>query len=186
MQLEAEKKYVDRRGRVYGPLKLCSVYFGESTGHAFWDSSGSVLRGCKSDLDLVAEYVEPAPVESPDDWVIFDQTIYADHLPRVGIDQFQGWEDKWTDQEYFHSKQPIGAWYVATGGNQTRCRRKDLPPIPPKTRTITLKEYACWDDATPEAVCLNWQTDEMVGHDEYTAFDNEHATGNERTINIPL
>ena len=98
MQLEAGKKYVDRRGRVYGPLAMCSVYFGESTGHAFWDSSGSVLVGCKSDLDLVAEYVEPAPVGSPDDWVI----------------------------------------------------------LPPKTRTVTLKEYACWDDSDASFVTIEW------------------------------
>ena len=212
-------------------------------------------------LEAGKKYVEPAPVESPDDWVILDQTIYADHVPRVGIDQFQGWEDKWTDQDTFHSKQPIGEWHVATGGNQTRCRRKDLPPVPPvkparpvidpgkgyrlmephevtlpdderiyvwaaddrcgwdelalcnprefvgvkvesllpsrpdiairrklppKTRTVTLKEYACWNELHPNACVLVWQTDDARGDDCFDGYDNEHATGNERTIEIPL
>ena len=210
-------------------------------------------------LEAGKKYVEPAPVESPDDWVILDQTIYADHVPRVGIDQFQGWEDKWTDQDTFHSKQPIGEWHVATGGNQTRCRRKDLPPVPPvkpvidpgegyrllephevtlpdderiyvwldgdrcgwdelalcnprefvgvkvesllpsrpdiairrklppKTRTVTLKEYVCWDDSDASFVTIEWTSgDPSQSFGVCIEFDHAHPTGNERTIEIPL
>jgi|LakMenEpi03Aug12_release.lakeMendotaPanAssembly.Ray.scaffolds.fasta_scaffold599076_1 hypothetical protein len=61
-----------------------------------------------------------------------------------------------------------------------------IEPQKPKTRTVTLREYAIWDDAAPEAVCLIWQTDGMVGHGSYTEFDNEHPTGNVREIEVPL
>jgi len=83
-------------------------------------------------LNVYCKRKDLPPIESPDDWVILDPVVYAEHVPRVGIDQFQGWKDEWVTQESFHSKQPIGLWHDATGGNHTRCRRKDLPPVPPQ------------------------------------------------------
>ena len=103
-----------------------------------WVPTGLIGSRC-TNADLINGYSirrkveQPAPVESPDDWVILDPVVYAEHVPRVGIDQFQGWkDDEWVTQESFHSKQPIGLWHGANGGNQTRCRRKDLPPVPPQ------------------------------------------------------
>ena len=69
-------------------------------------------------------------MESPDDWVILDPVVYADHVPRVGIDQFQPSCGVWVTQERYHSKDTIGNYHRACGAD-TRCRRKDLPPVPP-------------------------------------------------------
>jgi len=314
MQLEAGKKYTDRRGRVYGPLvKTFGKFFGEHKETSLWDHDGRICY-FDLDMDLVAEYVEPvqpeyrmlqdgetiqpgdeycgysgkwekvpssgnvfksslyvphrrlvepaAPVESPDDWVILDPVVYADHVPRVGIDQFQGWGDQWTTQETYHSKDAIGKWHTATGGNHTRCRRKDLPPVPPaepefpkyyvsggvpwvytayvkrnsnnsfdciekedgrissiqgwsswnddrvsagdwkrvtqaeaearvtpkpKTRTVVLKEWLCWEDAEPETVTMHWcSTSPADETDQFSAWDNAVETGNTRTVEIPV
>jgi hypothetical protein len=255
MQLEAGKKYVDRRGRVYGPLMLCSVYFGESTGHAFWYSSGSVLRGCKSDLDLIAEYDLPAPVESPDDWVI----LPPEHVLRCRVDEIQYDDDPY---DRWHPVMGADGYVVKDWGHAARCRRKDLPPVPPvkparpvidpgegyrllephevtlpdderayfwaaddysawdelalcnprefvgvtveslllsrkeisirrklppKTRTVTLKEYVCWDDSDSSFVTIEWTSgDPSQSFGVCIEFDHAHPTGNERTIEISL
>jgi len=244
MQLEAGKKYTDRRGRVYGPLVKTGSFFGECPGNSAWYVHGNVAIGESRPMDLVAEYVEPAPVESPDDWVTLPPEHVLRHTDEV-MDIY-GW---WVNA-------PAGMH--ANECRAARCRRKDLPEVkpalsvvdpgegyrllephevtlpdderaymwalgdicswetltqcnprefvgvtwasllssrpdivirrklPPKTRTITLKEYACWDDDSPEAVVISWQTEGMVRHIDYTYFDNEHFTGNERTIEIPL
>ena len=253
MQLEAGKKYVDSRGRVYGPLAMYSVYFGESTGHAFWYSSGSVLRGCKSDLDLIAEYDLPTvPVESPDDWVI----LPPEHVLRCRVDEIQ-YDDDPCDR--WHPVMGADGYVVKDWGHAARCRRKDLPPVPavkpvidpgegyrllephevtlpdderiyvwaaddrgewdelalcnprefvgvkvesllpsrpdiairrklpPKTRTVTLKEYVCWDDSDSSFVTIEWTSgDPSQSFGVCIQFDHAHPTGNERTIEISL
>lgn len=67
LKLEAGKKYVDRRGRVFGPMlpiSTISTYFQDSEG-AVWDGSGKL--GGRLDppcsMDLVAEYQDPKPAE---------------------------------------------------------------------------------------------------------------------------
>jgi len=109
MKLEEGKKYVDRRGRVFGPMVKCSKYFGEQQGHATWHDDGSIMSGEVWHMDLIAEHVEICPMcdnpcvqggvackecgefaveyagcpkESPDDWVTQDRVEY-----RKGIDQ---------------------------------------------------------------------------------------------------
>lgn len=63
MQLEAGKKYTDRRGRVYGPLvKTFGKFFGEHKETSLWDHDGRICY-FDLDMDLVAEYVEPAQAE---------------------------------------------------------------------------------------------------------------------------
>lgn len=63
MELEAGKKYVDRRGRIYGPLVETGQFFGESTDVPIWYANGllygSQARECS--IDLVAEHVEFVP-----------------------------------------------------------------------------------------------------------------------------
>jgi hypothetical protein len=244
MQLEAGKKYTDRRGRVYGPMIQNSTFFGEGQNNYTWSAEGRISSFTEYDMDLVAEYVEPvqpdpeyrllqdgeliqdgdefkgcsgkwervltntgyqfsskiyfphrrlvepvkaaesAPVESTDDWVILDPVVYADHVPRVGIDQFQGCDDSWETQEADHSKDPIGEWHALTGGGQTRCRRKDLPP---KTRTVILKEWLCWDDAYLHIVRVEWcSTDPSEDSGLFLEYGNAHPTGNTRTVEIPV
>lgn len=152
MQLEAGKKYTDRRGRVYGPLVKCGVkFFGENKDTSIWDADGTISN-VDLDMDLVAEYVEPVkaaepvPVESPDDWVT------QDRVPaRVGVD-----EEYWSNWRQ-------GAWSAVSAGQMSysrkmshgdvdrigdklslRCRRKDLPPIesPDDWVILDLKQYA--------------------------------------------
>ena len=62
MQLEAGKYYVDRRGRVYGPLFLTGTYYGETAGSNIWHHNGWMSVTIQHEGDLIAEYVpEPSP-----------------------------------------------------------------------------------------------------------------------------
>jgi hypothetical protein len=193
MQLEAGKKYVDRRGRVYGPLVNDYSYFGESINECAWSGSGRVCSHCESDMDLVAEYAEPAPAESPDDWVI------QDRVPARAEDK--GW---WITQNGSNlmPRCPSDMWAVqfdqyALGMMHddvcpalelklvVYCRRKDLPPVPPKTRTVVLKEWVCWDHEGEEHV--RWQSYDPATQGETfeDCYSYSHATGNERTVEVP-
>lgn len=65
MQLEAGKKYTDRRGRIYGPMvQVDDDLFGESAEDYGWYSNGIRSHGKISQGDLVAEYVEPVKADS--------------------------------------------------------------------------------------------------------------------------
>ena len=159
MQLEAGKKYTDRRGRVYGPLVANHALFGECKENYTWSIDGRVSACREYDMDLVAEYVEPVPVESPGDWVILDPVVYAGDT----VEKFLSCDH--------HQK--------------VRCLRRDLPPVPPKNRTVVLKEWLCWDDCGP--VVLLWQdVDPTTDGIAYNEFDHAHATGNTRTVEIPV
>jgi hypothetical protein len=65
---------------------------------------------------------------------------------------------------------------------------KILESWKPKTRTVVLKEWICWDDDYPETQSVAWRS--VDPSDEETnslvAFDHAHATGNTRTIEIPV
>lgn len=253
MQLEAGKKYTDRRGRVYGPMVKVDTLFSED-GDEFgnWFGNGKSFQRSETTTDLVAEYVEPVkaaepeyrmltegeliqegdeyrawgnrwekapgigkkwtskiyvshrrlvkpeetkaaepePVESPDDLVI------QDRVPaREGIDF--GWNVSLKD---WGSYKPCEMWkwnindnYAGrmhgSVGNIGRlavfCRRKDLPPVPPQTRTVVLKEWLCWDDDGP--VVLLWQdVDPTTDGIEYNNFQHAVETGNTRTVEIPV
>ena len=74
LKLEAGKKYVDRRGRVFGPVYCYGSYFCENKDMPMWYENGRIGSFAKpnSDMDLVAEYVEPEsypaePASSPAD-----------------------------------------------------------------------------------------------------------------------
>lgn len=65
MNLEEGKKYVDRRGRVFGPMVLDqhTGYFGEQEDqYASWFGDGRVWAGSDSQCDLIAEHVEICPM----------------------------------------------------------------------------------------------------------------------------
>lgn len=115
-KLEVGKKYIDRRGRVYGPLVNNAPFFGEREEERVWMRTGKINGSRDYDMDLVAEYVET--IESPDDWVT------QDRVPcRPGIDQFRSGDGgAWIN--------PLSYNHVhGVGGAQLRCRRKDLPPV---------------------------------------------------------
>lgn len=331
MQLEAGKKYTDRRGRVYGPMVQvsdgCHGVFGENRDDYGWYRDGRRSPGRDIQGDLVAEYVEPVkadepadtrvpagegyrllnvgeaeqegdeyynadkskwvptgligsrctnadlvngysirrkieqpvPVESPDDWVILDPVVYAEHELRKDID--------WI---FVASWQPADGYagctvdeFILIAQNKVRCLRKDLPPVPPQkpvepefpqyyvaggryhwgltsyvkrtaadryetydlsgkidiqnaiwgsstdgfvkrgdwckttqaeaearvknTRTVVLKEWLCWDYGYEDVVMLRWSSaDPAVGNGNLSTFDNAHATGNTRTVEIPV
>ena len=186
--MEAGKRYADRRGRVYGPLVANHALFGECRENYTWSIDGRVSQCSEYDIDLVAEYVEPDPLESPDDWVT------QDRVPaRVGVDS-QNWmpmwgEGKWRDITHGDAAKGKRHGYVDGMRDKLslRCRRKDLPPVPPKTRTVVLKEWICWDDDYPEAVVIQWfSTDPSVNAGLAAEYGHAVATGNTRTVEIPV
>jgi hypothetical protein len=308
MQLEAGKKYTDRRGRVYGPLVTDSQFLAEQFGCQLWCNDGLITPGKQFDMDLVAEHVEPvqpapeyrmlqdgetvlpddeylgysekwekvplsgnvfkssiyfphrrlvtpeetkaaepadnrtdpgegyrllevgeiekegdeyynadksrwvptglvgskctvgdringysirrrlvqaAPVESPDDWVILDPVVYAKHELRKNIDWIEygmGWRlvngyAGTTVEKFLGCDHHCGV----------RCRRENLPPVPPKTRTVVLKEWICWDDDYPEVVVIQWfSTDPSVNAGLAAEYGHAVATGETRTVEIPV
>ena len=66
--------------------------------------------------------------EDPDEWVILDPVKYADHVPRVGIDQFGSDEKGWRVQCAHHTVEPVGEYYDEYRLYH-RCRRRDLPKV---------------------------------------------------------
>jgi hypothetical protein len=136
MQLEAGKKYTDRRGRVYGPMIQTGLWFGEVEGQRCWPGNG--LVGCGGDprpIDLIAEYVEPAPVESPDDWVEITDPNHVlrdtNELTSSGnidrgdtIQSGSGWI-------LCRNLRLTGETVSSNKWARARCRSKDLPPVKP-------------------------------------------------------
>lgn len=58
MQLEVGKCYVDRNGRVFGPLQHSGALFGEGPiVIPTWYNNGAVSFNRESSLDLIAEYI---------------------------------------------------------------------------------------------------------------------------------
>jgi hypothetical protein len=241
MQLEAGKRYTDRRGRVYGPLVKDGVFYAEQVNCPLWSSNGQINHD-SLDMDLVAEYVEPvqpeyrmlqdgetvlpddeylgysekwekvpssgnvfkssiyyphrrvvpaAPVESPDDWVTQDRV-----QERPGIDEWRMYTEengKRTGEAMWNLSSIGQTWFGKHGDKrgactmEVRCRRKDLPPVPPKTRTVVLQEWICWDDDYPEAVVTQWfSTDPSVNAGLAAEYGHAVATGETRTVEIPV
>lgn len=61
MQLEVGKCYVDRKGRVFGPMFRCGSLFDEGPiASSIWYSNGAASVNRESSLDLIAEHV-PEP-----------------------------------------------------------------------------------------------------------------------------
>jgi len=185
MQLEAGKKYVDRRGRVYGPLeKAYGKFFGENKETSLWGSDGTIC-GLILDMDLVAEYVEPAPVNpvvDPGDGyrlLGLDEVTLPDD-ERIYAEILGGWNSLDSCNAKF-----VG---VTVGSLLTKwpmivIRRK----LPPKTRTVVLKEWMCWDLRDPSCVRMEWcTTNPALNLGDTIEYDYAHPTGNERTIEIPV
>jgi hypothetical protein len=67
MKLEEGKKYVDRRGRVFGPMILDGIHlFAEDKSGPVWHNDGRHFVARECSLDLIAEHVEICPMcENP-------------------------------------------------------------------------------------------------------------------------
>lgn len=121
-QLEEGKRYLDRRGRVFGPLIANGDdLFGESTDNYTWHKDGRVRCNRVYDIDLVAEYVEP--VEDSKKWV---ELCDPEHVLRSGVDQ------------YFEDSFNVWARVTTSAGKRIkdctpkrkfRCRLEDLPQL---------------------------------------------------------
>lgn len=168
---EVGKRYVCGNGEVTDAMTLDggpAYPFMARTGHVLrsWRGDGRHDERKISEYDLIAEYHEPQPAESPDDWVM------QDRVPaRPGIDE----------RAYLHHRISLGAWddagcinwnWMPMHGHETRsgdvvqlrCRRKDLPVVSdkrektiqvvkdiaevgilpadkPRMRQVTLREY---------------------------------------------
>lgn len=170
MQLEAGKKYTDRRGRIYGPMITADAggsLFGESPNDYGWYRSGQRSPGKPMQGDLVAEYVEPVQPEY--------RMLQDGEIVQPG-DEYCGWCGKW-------EKVP-STGYVFKSSLYHQHRRL-VKAVPPKARTVVLKEWLCWDDCGP--VVLLWQdVDPTTDGIAYNEFDHAHTTGNTRTVEIPV
>lgn len=126
--------------------------------------------------------------ESPDDWVT------QDRVPaRLGIDQecWSNWRhDAWSTvskgQLCYAKGMKHGDIDHMEDKLSLRCRRKDLPPMPAKTRTVTLREWVCWDKYHENAAIVRWSSgDPSRRCGNLSRFDHAHATGNTRTVEVP-
>jgi hypothetical protein len=143
------------------------LHFGESSGCGFWLRSGTIGADVR-DMDLVAEYVEPAPVESPDDWV----TLPPDHILRHTdeVMDIYGW---WVNA-------PVGMH--ANKFRAARCRREDLLPVQPAMLVVDPgKGYRLLE---PHEVTLptderaySWSADDSSGWDTLTRANAREFVG---------
>ena len=128
-------------------------------------------------------------MESPEDWVVQDRVPV-----RPGIDQ------AWWQYDHYDESIKKAFWPVYEGSFASfrkhgyrdttsectlhvRCRRKDLPPMPepPKSRTLTVKEWVCmFEQQLTFKVVLVWTNQKPSG------WDKVYPTGNEREIEVPL
>ena len=185
MQLEAGKKYTDRRGRVYGPLvKTGSLFFGEDKETPLWNQNGGIDR-INRDMDLVAEYVEHVqPVADPGEGY---RLLSGDEITLPTDERAYFWRpddcSEWDALKDANPREFVGvtAGSLAVDRPDMFIRRR----LPPKNRTVVLKEWLCWDDCGP--VVLLWQdVDPTTDGIAYNEFDHAHATGNTRTVEIPV
>jgi len=57
----------------------------------------------------------------------------------------------------------------------------------PKTRTVTLREWACWEDERESDVTLVWSSrDPTIDDDGFIGWDNAVLTGDVRSIELPV
>lgn len=96
MKLESGKKYVDRRGRVYGPLVSTNGFYGEEPGSITWTAIGKLMDRIDSAGDLIAEHVDADFATSGGTPIQYeflgelDGMIYSNdprHVLRSGVDQ---------------------------------------------------------------------------------------------------
>lgn len=101
-------------------------------------------EGVPSDILEVCNAPSPSPqqpAEDPDEWVVLDPVKYADHVPRVGVDQFQSYEKsgEWITQREDHSSETVGDFFQAAASLH-RCRRRDLPKVEQPQKTSQIKD----------------------------------------------
>lgn len=130
--------------------------------------------------DEANEILDPTGNE----WV--DQTVVP---PRVGIDRCY-WSDcrPSTDRMWLMTEtgrpQAVGRKHGDKHPDNSlvlwvRCRRKDLP----KTRTVTLYEWLCWDEGGDEEIY--WMAGPPVETATRYGFKYFVKTGNTRTVEVP-
>ena len=123
------------------------------------------------------------PEEPADDWVILDPVIYADHVPRDGVDEFYDCK-QWRDHTQRHLRSTVGEFAAVSISSRVRCRRSHLPalPVSPTTRTIKLCSVVYWD--RPEAPMSTILTEqELERHRK--AWRTMHVVS-ETTVEVPL
>jgi hypothetical protein len=166
-------------------------------GRQWRKACGGINRPFNSHIHVPhRRLVEPAPVESPDDWVI------QDRVPARVVDPGEGYRlladdeitlptdersyfgcESWDTLEHANAKYFIGATRkeLLKTWSDIFIRRR----IAPATRTVVLKEWICWDDDGP--VITLWQDiDPATAGIDYNNFDNAVATGETRTVEIPV
>ena len=129
------------------------------------------------------DWAEPKPEEPADDWVILDPVIYADHVPRDGVDEFYDCK-QWRDHTQRHVRSTVGEFAAVSISSRVRCRRSHLPalPVTPATRTIKLCSVVYWD--RPEAPMSTILTEqELERHRK--AWRVMHVVS-ETTVEVPL
>ena len=126
---------------------------------------------------------EPEPEEPADDWLILDPVIYADHVPRDGVDEFYDCK-QWRDHTQRHVRSTVGEFAAVSISSRVRCRRSHMPalPVTPTTRTIKLCSVVYWD--RPEAPMSTILTEqELERHRK--AWRVMHVVS-ESTVEVPL
>jgi len=132
MQLEAGKKYTDRRGRIYGPMvQVHDDLFGESAEDYGWYSNGIRSPGKISQGDLVAEYVEPVKADSkPAD----NRVNPGDGYRLLNVGEVEQADDEWYSRNDDEWRKTVCAGMKVTDFDVSQgysIRRKDLPPEKP-------------------------------------------------------
>jgi hypothetical protein len=74
----------------------------------------------------------PQPADSPDDWV---EITDPNHVPRVGVDWFEGPDRKRVLQAPHHVAYTVGYFANVSGGHKHYCRRRDYPQKPVEVHT---------------------------------------------------
>ena len=139
LKLEAGKKYVDRRGRVFGPLVICGVarYFGEDNACPLWSESGitQFYNNENCSMDLVAEHIEPEPAEpEPAEECPIDQSLCILDACCGSCDRYTAEQNtvdpgtvnfitKMVDEIFDRIEEPFGKNVAEQPANQTEPQR---------------------------------------------------------------
>ena len=133
---------------------------------------------------------QPKPVESPDDWVTQDRL-----LVRAGVDEFR-WmmngmpQFDWHPCEILHrhGRGKLIHGHIDDAGGigkyhlEVRCRRKDLPPLPEKTRRVQILEVVYGNRHGTEQFAMICESEMDAWA---TAWHYVHVVGT-RTVEVPV
>jgi hypothetical protein len=163
--------------------------FSEGEDRGNWLGDGKLWHSSESQGDLVAEYVEPAPVKSPEmaeawpKWYRVGEEQIAE-FPREGVStnyHIDGRKSAGMEFCYY-------AWYVPRSWQRITAGEAAniVASWKAATRKVVLKEWICWDYQGEEHV--RWQSYDPAtqGGTFESCYLFSHPTGNERTVEIPI